>query len=394
VTERRIYLDHAATTPLRPEVLEAMLPWLREATGFGNANALYREGQLARQALEDARECIAAAIGAKPTELIFTSGGTEANNAAIAGITRAVRARKGREKGGNHVLTSAFEHHAVLEPVQALKRDGWKTALVQPQRDGFIHTEDLIAALCDDTTLVSIMAANNEIGSVQPTAELAACAHQRGALFHTDAVQMLGKLPFDVSVLDVDAASFSAHKTGGPKGVGALYLKNSTPFLGSMLGGGQEGGRRSGTQNVAGAVGFACALELAEQEREVESARIAQLRDGLAARLIALDPRITLTLPVATPPLLPNILSILVAGYESESLILALDDQGFAVSGGSACSTGSLEPSHVLMSLGLTRDQAYSVLRISLGHETTAADCDAFIATLAGILRLDPRIRA
>jgi cysteine desulfurase len=449
----RIYLDHAATTPLRPEVLEAMLPWLggvagdgtavtelggtavtemggtavtemggtavshpdppSSIDGFGNANALYREGRLARQALEDARERIAATIGARPTELVFTSGGTEANNAALIGIPRAVRARKGREKGGNHVLTSAFEHHAVLEPVQALRRDGWQTTLVRPKRDGFIHTEDLTKALRDDTTLVTIMAANNELGTVQPLAALAALAHERGALFFTDAVQMLGKLPLDVRSLGLDAASFSAHKIGGPKGMGALYLKGGVPFLASMLGGGQEGGRRSGTQNVAGAIGFAQALAGVEKERDAESARLTRLRDHLTTHLTALDSRVTLTVPL-TPASgtvsaarlvsaksaesatvvhheggdhLPHILSLLVAGFESETLILALDEAGFAVSGGAACSTGSLEPSHVLLSLGLSRAEAYGVLRLSLGHDTTHEDCEAFIRAFAKVIR-------
>jgi len=422
----RVYLDHAATSPLRPEVLEAMLPWLSE--GFGNASALYREGKQARQALDEARASIAAIIGASPTEIVFTSGGTEANNALIAGITQAVRTQKGREKGGNHVVCSAFEHHAVFEPIKALKRSGYEIGLVKPSRDGFILPELFARSLRADTVLASILMAQNEIGTVQPIAELAQLARANGTILHSDAVQALGKIPVNVGELGVDAASFSAHKIGGPKGVGAFYLKSRTPFVATSLGGGQEGNRRSGTQNVAGVVGFARALELAEKEREQEAQRLSALRDRLARELLTLDNRISLTVGHAdetgqkgddrrcqgdgkldnfsrkvvkfTVPLtpsdstepsfssayLPGILSILVDGYESETLILKLDDAGFAVSGGSACSTGSLEPSHVLMALGLTRNQAFSALRISLGWENTEEDIDCFLSAFARIL--------
>ena len=386
----RVYLDHAATSPLRTEVLEAMLPWMRE--GFGNANTLYREGKQARLALDAARASIASVIGASPTEIVFTSGGTESNNALISGITQAVRTKKGREKGGNHVVCSAFEHHAVLEPIKALKRSGYEIGLVKPSRDGFIQPEALAAALRPDTILASIIMAQNEIGTVQPLALLSHIAQANGTLVHSDAAQALGKIPFNVTELGLDAASFSAHKIGGPKGIGAFYLKSRTPFVATQLGGGQEGNRRSGTQNVAGAVGFAKALELAENERDREASRLRALRDRLAADLLALDNRISLTsvasyLATPTPSNLPGILSILVAGYESETLILKLDDAGFAVSGGSACSTGSLEPSHVLISLGLTRDEAYSALRISLGRENSSEEIDRFLSAFAQILR-------
>ncbi|MCL1846831.1 MAG: cysteine desulfurase [Coriobacteriia bacterium] len=414
----RVYLDHAATAPLRPEALAAMQPWLTQ--GFGNANTLYKEGKQARQALDEARATVAALIGASPLELVFTSGGTEADNAAIAGITQAIRATKGREKGGNHLVCSAFEHHAVLEPMQALKRSGYTVSQVKPSRDGFINPEALSQALRPDTLLASIILAQNEIGTVQPLLELSHIAHANGTLLHTDAVQALGKLSLDVRELGVDAASFSAHKLGGPKGVGAFYLKSGTPFAAIQLGGGQEAGRRSGTQDVAGAVGFAKALELAVAEREQEAHRLTALRDHLAAELLALDPRISLTVGnvtggtdvtkgtvpfvitggtdvtkgtvpfvpfVTSPCLLPGMLSILVDGFESETLILRLDDAGFAVSGGSACSTGSLAPSHVLLALGLTRDQAYSVLRISLGRENTSEDIARFLSSLESILK-------
>jgi cysteine desulfurase len=381
----RVYLDHAATSPLRPEVFEAMRPWL--TADFGNANTLYREGKQARQVLDNARATIARCIGASPTEIIFTSGGTESNNALIAGITQAMRDQKGREKGGNHVVSTAFEHHAVLEPVQALKRKGYEVAFVKPSRDGFITLDTFNEALRSDTALASVMVAQNEIGTVQPIAELAAAAHNNGTCFHTDAVQLLGKQAFDVRALSIDAASFSAHKIGGPQGVGAFFLKRLTPFAATQLGGGQEAGRRSGTQNIAGAVGFAKALELAERERERESARLAALRDRLATALLTLDERISLTIPLTASTHLPGVLSFLVAGFESETLILKLDDAGFAVSGGSACSTGSLEPSHVLKALNIPREKAYGVLRVSLGHSNTNEQIDAFITTLATSLR-------
>jgi cysteine desulfurase len=417
----RTYFDYAATSPLHPEVFDAMQPWF--IRDFGNANTLYQEGKQARQALDKARATIATLIGASPTEIIFTSGGTESNNAVIAGVTQAIRGQKGREKGGNHVVSSAFEHHAVLEPIQALRREGYEIALVKPSRDGFITPEVFAAALRPDTLFASVMTAQNEIGTVQPVAELAECAHENGTLFHTDAVQALGKLAFDVREFKVDAASFSAHKIGGPQGVGVLYLKRQTPFVATQLGGGQESNRRSGTQNIAGAVGFAKALELVEKEREQEALRLAALRDHLATALLALDGRISLTvplppapLPTSTPPPpsalspdippfdtpsppvtpspgvrtathLPNILSFLVAGFESETLILGLDGAGFAVSGGSACSTGSLDPSHVLKALGFSRNEAYGVLRISLGHDSTKEQADAFVSALAVTLR-------
>jgi cysteine desulfurase len=420
----RVYLDHAATSPLRPEVFEAMRPWL--TTGFGNASTLYQEGKRARQALDEARATIAHLIGASPIELVFTSGGTESNNTLIAGIVHAVRAQKGREKGGNHLVGSAFEHHAVLEPLQALRREGYELTLVKPTRDGFIDPEDFAQTLRPNTMLTSIMTAQNEIGTIQPIAALVQHAHRNQTLFHTDAVQALGKIAFDVKALGIDAASFSAHKLGGPQGIGAFFLKRQTPFVALQPGGGQEGKRRGGTQNIAGAVGFAKALELAEKEREQEAARLTALRDHLATTLPTLSSRVTLTVPldkqpeppplalsetpsvavtgaptfastlsgpsvataaaVPTPTHLPNVVSFLVAGLESETLILKLDSAGFAVSGGSACSTGSLEPSHVLSSLGLSRDAAHGVLRVSLGHENTRAHLDTFISTLAPLL--------
>jgi len=388
--DKRVYLDHAATTALRPEALEAMQPYLTSA--FGNAGTLYREGKEARQALEEARATIANVIGAHPPEIVFTSGGTEANNAIIAGIVRGLHHTRGREKSGKHVISSAFEHHAVLEPLNALKRHGYEVTLARPRRDGRLHVEALAEKIREDTIFVSIMTVQNELGTVQPITELAQVTHEDNAFFHTDAVQALGKIPFRVMQLGVDAASFSAHKVGGPAGVGAFYLRQQTPFRPSLLGGGQEGGRRSGTQNVAGAVGFAKAVELADKERKETAQQTADLRDRIAKGLLAADSRITLTVPLdssdpATSKQVPGIVSFLVKGFESETLILKLDEAGFAVSGGSACSTGSLDPSHVLMSIGLTRDEAYSALRVSLGSENTKDEADAFIRAFGEIAK-------
>lgn len=389
--DMRIYLDNAATTPMLPEVFEAMEPYL---TGrYGNASALYREGVIARQALEAARESIAATIGASPTELVFTSGGTEADNAAIKGIVAAMRQRYGKMKAGNQLVCSAFEHHAVLEPMQALKQDGISVSQVKPQRDGFIAAEDLQSVITEQTMLVSVMAVQNEIGTVQPIRELAEVTHSvstsnpTGVLFHTDAVQALGKIAFDVRELAVDTASFSAHKIGGPKGIGALFLRRQTPFLAQMRGGGQEAGRRSGTQNVAGAVGFAKALEMALAHQQQDAARQRRLRDLLASELLAMDSRISLCVPIDSQHHLPGLLSVTVQGYESETLIMHLDDAGFAVSGGSACSTGSLQPSHVLTSIGMSKSMAYGALRFSLSPATTEADIRALTAALARILQ-------
>lgn len=379
----RVYFDHAATTPLDPRVLEAMMGPL--TTVWGNANSLYTEGRDAQRTLDAARATFANLIGAEAaTEVIFTSGGTESDNMAIQGIMdRVAPDRKG------HVITSAFEHHAVLEPVDRLKKQGYEVTIIKPREDGFVHVDDLRAAMRPDTKLVTIMAANNEIGTVQPIAELAAVAHEFGAFFHTDAVQALGKVPFNVAELGVDAASFSAHKVYGPKGFGALYLKRKTPFAPQILGGGQENRRRSGTQNVAGAVGFAKALEIAIAEMDSEAVRLAALRDRIIEGVTS---RLENTLAtVSAGDRLPGLAPLLIKGVEGESMLLQLDNLGFAVSTGSACSSGSLEPSHVLLSVGVPQVIAHGSLRVSLGRHSTLEQVDAFIEALVPIVE---RLRA
>ncbi len=380
--ERAIYLDYAATTPVDPRVTEAMLPYFSEH--FGNPNSLYSLGRDAYRALEQAREDVAAGIGAQhPNEVIFTGGGTESDNAALIGI-----ATKAAPDGG-HVVVSAFEHHAVLEPAHYLEKHGYSVTYLKPQEDGLVHTEDLMAALRPDTVLVSVMHGNNEIGSIQPIRALAQVTHDAGAYMHTDAAQTLGKEPFDVEDLGVDAASFSGHKIYGPKGIGVMYLRRRTPFAPYLRGGGQEFKKRSGTQNVPGAVGFASALKLMLDEYPAEAPRLVSLRDNLVAGVTSAlentEPTIT------TEHRLPNIAHLLINGVEGEAMLLQLDAKGIAVSTGSACSSGSLEPSHVLLSIGCPAELAHGSLRASVGRFTTAEDVDYFLDVFPPIVE---RLRA
>lgn len=374
---RDVYLDYAATTPVDERVVEAMLPYYREI--WGNPNSLYRRGRDAYSALESARERVAQSIGAShPNEVIFTAGGTESDNAALIGIT--TRAKP----DGGHVIVSAFEHHAVLEPGHFLEKSGYEVTYLAPRSAGYIDPDDLRAALRDDTVLVSVMHGNNEIGTLQPVAALCEAAHERGALFHTDAAQTLGKVPLDVTALGVDAASFSGHKIYGPKGSGVLYLKRGTPFAPMMRGGGQESKKRSGTQNVAGAVGFATALELMCAEMPGESPRLAALRERIVTGVTG---TIENTVESATyPERLPNIAHLIIKGVEGEAMLLQLDAKGIAVSTGSACSSGSLAPSHVLLSIGCPAELAHGSVRISLGRFTTDEDVEYFLEVFPPIV--------
>lgn len=395
VPETYVYLDYAATAPLTEETAQAMAPYMQPGRGNiaygGNANSLHVPGRAAFAALEDARRRIARALGAqRPDEIILTSGATEADNTALFGLACAecdARRRAGAGDFTPHVVVSAIEHDAVLAPAKRLEQQGFRVTRVAPNRAGFITPEALAAAIDADTVLVSVMTANSEVGSVQPVAQLAEVAHKAGALFHTDATQALGKVPVDVRAWGCDAASFSAHKVGGPKGIGALYVKSRMPFDAYLLGGGQEAGRRSGTQNVAGAVGFAAAVEAAQEKQPTEQARLGALRDKLYAALSA-TPGVTATVAVepGSTDYLPNIVHVLVKQLESETLILRFDMRGFGVSGGSACSSHSLEPSHVLHALGISDDAAHGALRVSMGRYTTEADIDAFIEALDGVL--------
>jgi cysteine desulfurase len=381
--ERMVYLDYAATTPVDPRVTEVMLPYFTEQ--FGNANSLYSLGRDAYRALEAARESVSDHLGAQhPNEVIFTSGGTESDNSALIGIVS-----RAKPNGGGHLVVSAFEHHAVLEPAHFLEKHGHEVTLLRPRADGLIYAEDLKAALRENTVLVSVMHGNNELGTVQPVRELADVAHEAGALMHTDAAQTLGKVEFDVEALGVDAASFSGHKIYGPKGTGVLYLKRRTPFAPYLIGGGQEFKKRSGTQNVPGAVGFAEALRLMIEEFPTEVPRLTALRDRIIDGVLSSLENTQAT--AKGDPRLPNIAHLLINGVEGEAMLLQLDAKGIAVSTGSACSSGSLEPSHVLLSIGCPPEIAHGSLRAAAGRYTTAEDVEYFLEVFPPIVE---RLRA
>ena len=383
-TPRSIYLDYAATTPVDPRVVEVMLPFMTER--YGNPNSLYALGRDAYRALEAARESFAASIhAAQPAEVIFTGAGTEGDNAAVIGIARAAKAR-GK---GDHIIVSAFEHHAILEPAHYLEKNGFELSIVKPRDDGIIYPEDLAELLRDTTVLVSVMHANNELGTVQPIKELAALTHEKDAYFHTDAIQALGKVEWDAVDLGVDAASFSAHKVYGPKGVGVLYLKRGTPFEPLLIGGGQESKKRSATQNVGGATAFAKAVEIMEAERATENPRLTALRERVIDGVLEM-PNTALN-GGRDVPRLPGTANLVIKGVEGEAMLLQLDNKGIAVSTGSACSSGSLEPSHVLLAIGLAPEIAHGSLRVTVGRYTTEADVDYVLEVLPPIIE---RLRA
>ncbi len=376
--QSRVYLDHAATTPLDPRVLDAMRPVL-EST-WGNPSSIYAEGRDARRTLDAARRDVAEVLGARPNDVVFTSGGSESDNLAIRGAAFASTRR------GKHIITSAIEHHAVLHTVEQLEREGFSATYLPVDSEGFVNPEDLAAALRPDTTVVSVMYANNEVGTVEPIAELVRVVKDfdRHIVFHTDAVQAAGAIDLDVDALGVDTLSLAAHKFHGPKGVGVLYVRPRTPFVGQLLGGSQERNRRASTEDVAGAVGFARALQLAEAERQANVAHIAGLRDRLAAELPRHMPGVRLTGPGDFTRRLPNSFSCCLEGVEGEAILIQLDLNGISASSGSACTTGSLEPSHVLTAMGVPSDLARASLRITLGHGNTTKDIDRLIQTLPG----------
>jgi cysteine desulfurase len=372
-----VYLDYSATTPVDARVLDAMLPFLSER--FGNPNSLYELGRDASRALEDARASFAESIGAEePGEIVFTGSGTEADDAALLGIAQAARQERRR------VVVASFEHHAVLEPARRLGSLGFEVVMVAPDRTGTITPQALSDAVTGETALVSVMHANNEIGAVQPLADLAAVAHERGAFFHSDAAQSLGKIPVDVRDIGIDAMSFSSHKIYGPKGVGALYLRAGTPFTPLIVGGGQERGRRSGTQNVAGAVAIARALEIMEEERPAEMERLAGLRDAFERGLA--DAVGDAVFVAAEAERLPHVSCFMIPGCEAGLVVLRLDAAGIAVGSGSACSSGATDPSHVLLALGIPRELAFGAVRVSFGRFSTADDVAATLAALPGIV--------
>ena len=372
----QIYMDYAATTPTDNRVVEAMLPCFGEV--YGNPSSLHAFGQEAHGAMEEARAKIAAFLGAKPAEIVFTSGGTESDNFAVKGVVYANR------KKGDHIITSAIEHHAVLETCRFLEAEGFKVTYVPVDGDGLVDPASVAEAITDKTILISIMHANNEIGTIQPIAEIGRLAREREVCFHTDAVQTFGQLPFTVDELNVDLMSASAHKLCGPKGVGLLYIRKGTRIMPFMHGGEQENGRRASTQNVPGIVGFGKAVELAEASLSEEAARLAARRDrfirGVFERLdgIRLNGHPTRRLP--------NNINLSVESVEGEGMILSLDMLGIACSTGSACSSSSLEPSHVLLAIGLPHEFSHGSLRFSLGRYTRESDIDAVLETLPQVV--------
>ena len=375
-----IYMDHAATTPVDPDVLAAMLPYFSER--FGNPSSIYRLGRQSYDALETAHETVARMLGCRPVEIIFTGGGSEADNLAIKGVAYAKRRR------GDHIITTAIEHHAVLHTCQQLEREGYRVTYLPVDATGLVNPDDVAAAITDETALVTMMYANNEVGTIQPIAEIGRICRARRVPFHTDAVQAGGLLDIDVNTLGVDLLSLSAHKFYGPKGVGILYARQGTRIQPQILGGSQERNRRAGTENVPGAVGAAVALERAQTNRAAESDRLSALRDRLISGLLQIpDTRLT-----GHPERrLPNNASFAFAGVEGESLLLNLDLIGVAASSGSACTTGSVEPSHVLMALGVSEGAARGHLRLTLGHSSDDGDVDFVLEHLPAIVE---RLRA
>ena len=372
----RIYLDYAATTPTHPEVVEAMLPYFSDA--FGNPSTLYSYGQEARKAVEEARSKVARLINAQSEEIVFTSGGTEADNFAIKGAAYA------NELNGNHIITTLIEHHAVLEPCRFLEKRGFAVTYLTPDRQGLVAPEDVASAITDKTILISIVHANNEVGTIEPISEIGRLVRERGLIFHTDAVQTVGHIPVDVDELGVDLLSISAHKLYGPKGTGALYIRKGTKLAPFIHGGRQEKGQRAGTENTPGIVGFGKAMEIAAGEMTPEARRLTRLRDRLIKGLLAqpCDARLN----GHPTKRLPNNVNVTIDSVKGEQVLSDLELEGIYASAGSACSSANPEPSHVLLALGLSAEQARSSLRFTLGRETTGDDIRRLLEVLPGII--------
>jgi len=378
---RRIYLDYAATTPTHPEVVKAILPYLTDS--FGNPSSIYSYGQEAKGAIEEARAKVADLIGARSEEIVFTSGGTEADNFALKGITFA------NESKGNHIITSSIEHHAIAETCKFLERRGFSITYLPVDEYGLVDPDDVKKAITGKTILISVMHANNEIGTIEPIAEIGKIAKEAGIYFHSDAVQTVGHIPVDVNELEMNLLSISAHKLYGPKGVGALYIRKGTKLASFMHGGEQERRRRASTENVPGIVGFGKAVELAQQEMNKEAERLTSLRDRLIKGILE---RIDHTRLNGHPiKRLPNNVNVSIDFVEGESMCLNLDLEGICVSTGSACSSPSLEPSHVLLAIGLPHEQAHGSLRLTVGKWTTDEDIERVLEVLP---RIAAKLRA
>ena len=371
-----IYADHAATTAMSEAAIDAMTRCMREE--YGNPSSLYRIGQQAKETLEKAREEIAAVIGAEPREIYFTSGGSEADNQAIRSAALA-----GKRKGKNHIISTAFEHHAVLHTLNQLKTEGFEVTLLDVHTDGLVRPEEVEAAIRPETCLVTVMTANNEIGTIQPIREIGEICRARQVPFHTDAVQAVGPLAIDVQADRIDYLSASAHKFHGPKGVGFLFARKGLPLLPLINGGAQEKGKRAGTENLPGIVGMAAALKESAAERDAEAARLTALRDRLIAGLKEIPHS---ALNGDAEKRLPGNVSFCFEGIEGESLLLLLDEKGISASSGSACTSGSLDPSHVLLAIGRVHDVAHGSLRLTLGRENTAEDVEEIITAVKDVV--------
>jgi cysteine desulfurase len=373
---RQVYLDQSATTPVRPEVLAAMLPYF--AGKFGNASSVHSWGYEAREAINDAREKVASLIEAAPNEILFTSGGTESDNLAIRGVARA------RKSKGNHLITSQIEHHAVLHTFEALQKEGFDVTFVPCDKYGLIDPDGVRKAIRKDTILISVMHGQNEVGTIEPVKEIGAIAREHGVLFHTDAVQSVGKVPINVNDMNIDLLTLSSHKIYGPKGVGALYVKRGVRLTPQLTGGAHERRMRAGTENVPGIVGFGEACRLAKAELPEESRRLTKLRDKLIEGILRQIPDVILN---GHPVLrLPHNVNVSIKYLEGESILLNLDRMGVAASSGSACTSGSLEPSHVLLAMGLTHETAHGPLRFALGMSNTEEDIDYVLEVLPPIV--------
>ena len=372
----KIYADHAATTKMSEAAVNTLLCMSKEV--WGNPSSLYEHGQKAKEVLEQAREDVASVINADPKEIYFTSGGSEADNQAIL-----TAAEIGRKQGKKHIISSAFEHHAVLHTLEKLKREGFEVTLLDVHEDGLVRPEELEAAIREDTCLVTIMYANNEIGTIQPIREIGAVCRAHNVLFHTDAVQAVGPLAIDVQAENIDYLSASSHKFHGPKGVGFLYARKGVPLTSLIDGGAQERGRRAGTENVPGIVGMAAALKETVAERESENARLTVLRDRLIAGLSEIPHS---ALNGDAEKRLPGNVNFCFEGIEGESLLLLLDEKGISASSGSACTSGSLDPSHVLLAIGRIHDVAHGSLRLSLGRENTPEDVEYIIPAVKDVV--------
>jgi len=390
----RVYLDYNATTPVEPAVLDAMLPYL--SAEFGNASSIHTPGQRARSAVETARDQVAALIGARPQEIVFTSGGTESDNHAVFGVAQSLLAvRSSSPSSALHIITSTIEHEAVLNTCQALEKQGVAVADLAVNREGVVDPESVRRALRPETVLITIMHANNELGTIQPLEEIGRIASEADVYFHTDAVQSAGKVLIDVNALAVDLLSISGHKFYAPKGIGALYIRSGTRLQQLLYGGHHQRGFRPGTENVAGIAGLGKAAELARLSLGEDAKRVSALRDKLEKGLLERVPQSLVS--GARAPRTPNTTNLMFPGLEGEALVIALDLQGLACSVGAACSSGAVEPSHVLTAIGLSQEEAKSSLRFSLGRHTTAAEIDfaldAIPAAVAKLRDLSPTYR-